>query len=75
MARVINVVYWILLIGAFALAGLAIWEKVANVLGLTVLRGPSPSKILEVSVMVLIFVIALQLHGIRTALQRGGPDK
>lgn len=50
---------------AFGLAGLAAFEKVANVAGYTVLRLYTPGRLLEFSVVVLLFVIALLLRDIR----------
>ena len=49
---------------AFALAGLAVWEKLANIVGLslTFLSGYAPSRLLELAVVALLFLIALQLR-------------
>lgn len=47
---------------AFILAGVAVWEKLANVMGQTLLRGYAPSRLLELSVVILMFVIAIQLR-------------
>ena len=62
-----SVVSRILFIGAFLLAGLAIWEKLANLSGFTItlLGGYIPARLLEFSVILLLFVIALQLREIR----------
>ncbi len=50
-------------IGAFLLASLSVWEKLANMAGLTVLRGYYTSgRLLEFSAVALLFVIALQLR-------------
>lgn len=60
-------------LAAFALSGVAVWEKIANVLGYTLLRGHyAPSRLLELSVVVLLFVIALQLCEIKMSLGKGG---
>jgi hypothetical protein len=59
-----------LFLGAFALAGLAVLEKLANLLGYTVLQGSyEPSRLLEFAGVALLFVFALLLREIRTALQ------
>lgn len=50
---------------AFVLAALAVIEKVANVLGYTMLREYSPSRLLELAAVALLFVIALLLREIR----------
>ena len=57
----------ILFAGSFVLAGLAVWEKLANSLGftLTFLRGYAPSRLLELSAVALLFVIALQLRELK----------
>ena len=70
MDRLISFIYRIFFVGAFVLLGLALWEKAANMMGLTLLRGYSPVRVLELSVIVLVFVIALQLRQIRAALER-----
>ena len=53
-----------LFLAAFVLAGLAVWEKLANAMGLslTFLGGYPPSRLVELSVVALLFVIALQLR-------------
>ena len=55
-----------LIIAAFALGGLAVWEKLANIIGrrLVFLAGYAPSRLLELAVVTLLFVIALQLREI-----------
>ena len=65
--QLISVVSRILFIGAFLLAALAIWEKLANLSGFTItlLGGYNPSQLLEFSVILLLFVIALQLREIK----------
>lgn len=57
----------VLFIAAFVLAGLAVWEKLANLLGRTLvfLSGYRPARLLEVAVVALLFVIALQLREIK----------
>ena len=61
-----------LFVVSFLLAGLAAWEKVANWMGMTLLRGTyAPWRLLEFAVVGLLFVIALQLREIRSALRSG----
>jgi hypothetical protein len=50
---------------AFVLAALAVLEKVANVLGYTILGEYSPSRLLELAAVALLFVIALLLREMR----------
>jgi hypothetical protein len=52
---------------AFVLAALAIVEKVANLLGYTLVGEYSPSRMLELAAVALLFVIALLLREIRDA--------
>jgi hypothetical protein len=58
---------WVLFLLAVVLAGLAVWEKVANLFGLRLvfLTGYTPSRLLEPAAVALLFVIALQLREIR----------
>jgi hypothetical protein len=64
----------ILFVGAFALAALAVWEKVANLMGLTLVFVGSyvPARLLELAAIALLFVIALQLREIKHGPPRGG---
>jgi hypothetical protein len=57
----------VLFTAAFVLAGLAVWEKLANLFGrsLVFLSGYAPSRLLELAVVALLFVIALQLREIK----------
>jgi len=58
----------VLFAGAFLLAGLAVLEKLANLAGYTFLRASyGPSRLLELAVVALLFVIALLLRDIRDA--------
>ena len=53
---------------ACALAGLAVWEKLANAIGRTTLMGPympPPSGLLELALVALVFLIAVDLRAIR----------
>ncbi len=66
MKLLTSVLCRVLFVGAFLLAGLAVWEKLANIVGYTVLQGRyAPSRLLEFSVVALLFVVALLLREIR----------
>ena len=66
MNQMISVANRIFFAGAFILAGLAVWEKLANLMGLTLLRGYyDPARLLELSAVALLFVIALQLRELK----------
>ena len=62
-----------LFVAAFFLAALAVLEKVVNFFGFTIvlLRGYTPSRMLELAALALLFVIALQLREIKKAPQSG----
>jgi hypothetical protein len=55
-----------LFVVAFILGGLAVWEKLANMTGRTLafLRGFTPARLVELTVVLLLFVIALELRAI-----------
>lgn len=56
---------------ALVLLALAVVEKVANVMGYTILRGAfTAGRLLELSAPLVIFVIALLLRQVREELQR-----
>ncbi len=58
----------ILFIVSFIFAGIAVSEKVANLIGYTLTRGCYPNwNLLELSAISLLFVIALQLREIKFA--------
>ena len=57
--------------GAFAFLGMAVVEKLVNMVGYTTIlsRLSSPGRMLEIAVVLLIFVIALLLRDIRERLK------
>ena len=66
MKGITSLVSRLLFLAAFALAGLAVWERLAHVWGYTLLRDLyTPARLLEFSVVILLFVIALQLREIK----------
>ncbi len=60
-----------LFVAAFFLAALAVLEKAVNFFGFTILllRNYTPSRMLELAALALLFVIALQLREIKKAQQ------
>ncbi len=62
-----------LFVAAFSLAALAVLEKLVNFFGFTILllRNYTPSRMLELAALALLFVIALQLREIKKARQGG----
>ena len=59
---------------SFLMAGVAVSEKLANFLGLEILRGYAPSRLLAFSAVSLLFVIALQLREIKKGLNAKDSD-
>ncbi len=57
----------VLFVGSFALAGIAVFERLANLFGFTlaIARMYSPFRFLELAAVALLFVIALQLREIK----------
>jgi preprotein translocase subunit SecY len=70
MNALTSLVCRVLFVGAFALAALALGEKLANLAGYTVLRGAiGAGRLLEISGIALLFVVALQLREIAHTLK------
>jgi hypothetical protein len=65
MKQLTSIICRILFVASFVLAGIGVWEKLANLSGLTFLRGYDPWRVLELSAVALLFVIALQLREIK----------
>lgn len=75
MKKMEMVIRDILFYGGFALAALAAFEKVANILNYTLLRGSyTPFRLLQFAAIGLFFSIAMQLHEIRILLGSRSQD-
>jgi hypothetical protein len=72
IGKVSSLISRVLFAGSFLLAGLAVWERLLNAFGLTLLRGYPPIRLLELSAVAVLFVIALQLREIREVQKGGG---
>jgi uncharacterized membrane protein YqjE len=71
--RITSLISWILFIASFIIAGIALWEKLANLIGLTLTRGYYTNmQLLEFSVIALLFVIAIQLWEIKRSIAAKG---
>ena len=66
MTQLTHIVCWIFFIASFLLAGVGVFEKLVNLWGYTLLRGFSPWRLVELSAVALLFVIALQLRAMKT---------
>jgi hypothetical protein len=56
--------------GAFVLLVLALVERIANEFGQTILRVSRAATMLEMAIVLLVFVIAIQLRAISVAVKR-----
>jgi len=62
----------IIFMGSFLLIGIAVLEKLINLFGYTFLRDYDPWRLLELSAVALLFVIALQLREIKILSEMKG---
>ena len=61
--------------GSFIVAAVALFEKIINLFGYTLLRGfYSPGRLLEFAAVGLLFVIVLQLRQIRISASTKSPE-
>ena len=67
-----SIVARVFFVGAFALLGVSILERVCNFLGYTFLRGYSPGRLLEYAAVLLIFILAIVLRQVRDQLRHTG---
>jgi preprotein translocase subunit SecY len=65
-----SVVSRLFFFGAFVLLVLALIERIANEFGHTILQMSRAVTMLEMAVVLLVFVIAIQLRAIREAVKR-----
>jgi len=72
MEKLMSRVSHILFVLSFVFAAFAVWEKLANMFGYTLLRIYSPGRFLEFSAIALIFVIAIQLREIKLSIKTEG---
>jgi len=71
--RIVSVASRLFFLGAFVLLGLAVIEKIANAFDYTILQKYRASHVLELAVVCLVFVIAMQLREMREVLKRKTP--
>jgi hypothetical protein len=73
MQTFVSVASRLVFLGSFLLAAVAVWEKAANAMSLTVMRGfTTPSRLLDLAALGLLFVIALQLRELKGAIEGKG---
>jgi hypothetical protein len=70
--KINSVVSRLFFAGSFLMLATAVFEKLANLSGYTIVRGTyEPSRLLELAAILLLFVIAMLLRQVREALRRG----
>ena len=70
LEKLVSMVSRLFFIGAFVLLGLALIERIANASGYTILQVYRGGRLLDVAVVLLIFVIAVQLREMKEALKK-----
>ena len=69
LSQLTSLICRVFFILSFAMTGIAVWEKLANMMGLTLTRGYySNWQLLGFSAIALLFVMALQLREIKLKL-------
>ena len=73
--KMISVASRLFFLGAFVLLGLAVIERIANGAGYTIMPPGrfAAGRLLEIAVVLLVFVIAMQLREIRLELKKRNP--
>ncbi len=69
MTRLSSMATRVLFIVAFLLAALALWEKLFKVLGASMFPDTKPLSMLQTAGVILLFVIAMQLHELKEMKQ------
>ena len=70
MKQITSIICRILFVASFILAGLGVLEKLVNFFGYTLLRVYDPWRLLELSAVAILLVIALQLREIKLSSER-----
>ena len=73
LEKLIPIMSRLFFLGAFVLLGRALIERVANAAGYTVVGMYHASRLLEVAVVLLIFVISMQLREMKEVLKGRKP--
>lgn len=70
MEKLVSLASRLFFFGACALFALAVIERLANAVGYTVLQQYRGGRLLELAVVLLVFVIAVQLREVREELKK-----
>jgi hypothetical protein len=73
LEKLISMTSRLFFLGAFVLLGLALIERVANATGYTIVPLYRGARMLELAVILLVFVIAIQLRQIKEELKSRRP--
>jgi hypothetical protein len=73
LEKLISMTSRLFFLGAFVLLGLALIERVANATGYTIVPLYRGTRLLELAVILLVFVIAIQLRQIKEELKSRRP--
>jgi hypothetical protein len=68
--KLVSLVSRLFFLGALALLGFAVIEKIANMTGYTILRVSHEGRLLDLAVVLLVFVIAAQLREVKEELKK-----
>jgi hypothetical protein len=70
LEKLVSLISRLFFLAAFVLLGLALIERIANASGYTVLQVYSGGRLLDVAVVLLVFVIAVQLRELKEELKK-----
>ena len=73
LEKLISITSRLFFLGAFVLLGIALIERFANAAGYTILHLYPGGRLLEFSVVLLVFVIAMQLREMKEELKSRKP--
>jgi len=70
LEKLVSVVSRLFFAGAFLLLGVALIERIANATGYTILQVYRGGRLLDIAVVLLVFVIAVQLREMKEELKK-----
>ena len=73
LEKLISVASRLFFVGAFILFGLAVCERIAYAAGYTIVGTITSSRMMEIAVVLLVFVITLQLREMKGELKKKTP--
>ena len=70
LETLVSLVSRVCFLGAFFLLTLVVIEIIANAIGYTILQGHRSASVIELAVVLLVFVITVQLRGMKEEFRR-----